>query len=468
MSNNDEIEKPSGIQVKVSKYGSPRIAQLLQKTVFGTEGKLRYRQQDIAERIRNQSNVQFIEILKGKRVLGTVGMANRAVTHGSDFMRTLYVRYLSVAQPFKPKKRTSFQNPSKVREKKGTLRELITNEITSHFEQPFIDNDRDGAFYAYVESANINSRNLCLSMGFRPTRKVETLLFSRFNPSQKRSIQNLSEYEQDEVKEELQEFYKDYSFYFEDNIFQTGFYQVKKEKGEILGGIRAVPVNWQLVDYPGFEGWLMRDVLPYLPLTNKLFQPDSFKFLAFDYAWHKPGLEHVIPELMSHCCSIFGINMGMIWGDMQSSLIKNLKSGNELGFIHSVVGSVYADLMVRPINYAKVEEEIEEEGDQEIIDDELEFPPQGVETAEIIDEQDDDTISDESSAESIEEENETKSSESDENEDKYDNENVESESTLESEPEPQEEKTPEVKKDELEGLREVLKRPIFVSALDMT
>ena len=57
---------------------------------------------------------------------------------------------------------------------------------------------------------------------------------------------------------------------------------------------------------------------------------------------------------MSHCCSLFGINLGMIWGDSQSELIKQLKIGNHLGFIHSIVGSVYADLMVRYIDHQKI------------------------------------------------------------------------------------------------------------------
>lgn len=104
---------PSGLQVKVSKHGSPRIAQLLKNTVFGTEGKLQYRQREIAERMRTQANLQFIEILKAQRVLGTVGMARRPVYHGDDYMNTLYVRYLSIARQFKRK--TANENRKRVR-----------------------------------------------------------------------------------------------------------------------------------------------------------------------------------------------------------------------------------------------------------------------------------------------------------------------------------------------------------------
>jgi|GEM_PF-525260 len=424
----------TGLQIKVSKHGSPRIAQLLQNTIFGTEGKLRYRQQEIFNRIRNQANIQFIEVLKSNRVLGTVGMARRNVRYADKSINSLYVRYLSVAQSFKTKNQSSQNSKNRKRNKGGILRELIGAEITNHFESPFIENEENGIFYAYVESANSNSRNLCMSMGFEPARKVETLIFSRFNPIQRKSIQNISEEEQDEVLKQLREFYKDHSFYFEDQLFTSGFYLVKKEGEKIVGGIRAHPVHWELVEYPGFEGWLMRDFLPYLPLTSRLFQPGVFKFLAFDYAWHTPGYEHLIPQMMSHCCSLFGINAGMIWGDMSSELIKDLKTGNELGFIHSVVGSVYADLMIRPINSGtKKDQGIES---QETDDPELEFSSK------------DDSIEETVSKQGLEEETEKH------------------EASGEKESDPPKKKSGESEK--FRELKEILKQPVFVSALDMT
>ena len=239
----NKIESDHGLKVKVSKHGSPRIANLLKNTVFGTEGKLRYRQQEIASRLKSQPHIQFIEILKGTRVLGTVGMSNRTVFHGDTSMRTLYVRYLSIAHAFKSKKKQSFKPSVSSRTKKGQLRELITNKITSHFEQPFIEFKQNGLFYAYVESANINSKKLCISMGFEPTRKIETLLFSRFNPTQKKTISNISEFEIDEVKEHLQSFYHNYSFYFEDQVFRKGFYFVKKREGKLLVVFELLPLT---------------------------------------------------------------------------------------------------------------------------------------------------------------------------------------------------------------------------------
>ena len=67
--------------------------------------------------------------------------------------------------------------------------------------------------------------------GFRTySKNRNTTLLSRFNPTQKKTISNISEFEIDEVKEHLQSFYHNYSFYFEDQVFRKGFYFVKKER----------------------------------------------------------------------------------------------------------------------------------------------------------------------------------------------------------------------------------------------
>ena len=44
----------------------------------------------------------------------------------------------------------------------------------------------------------------------------------------------------------------------------------------------------------------------------------------------------------------------MIWGDSQLELIRQLNIGNYLGFILSIVGLVYADLMVRYMDHQKI------------------------------------------------------------------------------------------------------------------
>ena len=346
-------EHPSDLKIRVRAFGSPKIARLLNNTVYGTEGKLRYRQKEIIERMKSQRNIEFIEISKGTRILGTTGIITRQTRTSDTPMNCRYVRYLSVSPGFKNQKRRTKKSKTKsiAKEPKTTgLRARIGEKITEHFEAPFLEENRKGAFYAYVESENINSRNLCLSMGFSPIRKVQTLLFSRFNPKKHKLVSNAGERDRGIIRKKLADFYKTHSLYFEDRIFDTGFYFVFKNDNQILAGIRAIPVHWQVVDYPGFEGWLMRQVLPYAPFTNRLFQPSEFRFLAFDYLFCEQKHVGQISLLMEHACTLLGYHIGMIFGDAETPFIQTLRSSGELGFMHSLFGPVSADLMVRFIN----------------------------------------------------------------------------------------------------------------------
>lgn len=192
----------------------------------------------------------------------------------------------------------------------------------------------------------------------------------------------------------------------------------------------------------------MRDILPYIPFTNRLFLPDVLKFLAFDYGWHKPGYNHLIPELMSHCCSLFEINLGMIWGDSQSELIKPLKIGNHLGFIHTIVGSVYADLMVRYIDHQKINSiDIESKnGESDFVDENS----MNNDSFDIIDSNN--QISEESVDIELEPDNITSN---------FDVEEIKRSQVIQLEK--------ETREDEKNNyIQEILKQPVFVSALDIT
>ena len=93
----------------------------------------------------------------------------------------------------------------------------------------------------------------------------------------------------------------------------------------------------------------MKEILPFLPFTKRLFKPGELAFLAFDYLFYNADEEAAATELMSHACALLNFHMGMIWGDAESPHSSMLKH-KYLGFMNSMVGPVSADLMVRPIN----------------------------------------------------------------------------------------------------------------------
>ncbi|MEQ9308695.1 MAG: hypothetical protein RLN90_04520 [Balneolaceae bacterium] len=342
--------KAQPLQVVTKSGSSPEIRDLLKNTIFGTKGKIRYQQKNIEERINSQKNIEFIQIKKRDRVLGTTGVVTRSTSGSNEEIKSLYIRYLSVYNPFrKNEKRLTKANPTNTKSV-SPLRKLINDEIVNHFEKPIIASNEKAAFYAFVESENFNSKELCKSLGFRSTRKISTLLFSRFHPQKNSAISIIQDSEKEEVRHHLALFYKNHSFYFEDQFFDLGTYLILKENERIIAGLRCKPVNWEIVEVSGLSGFFMQHVLPYLPFTRKLFNPRNLHFIAFDYLWNSEKDSSNILKLMENACAVFDINVGMLWGDSKSDLINQLKKSKKLGLLHQLKGEVNADLMLRFIN----------------------------------------------------------------------------------------------------------------------
>lgn len=327
---------------------SEELLRLLNSTVLGTPGKLRYKQTTVEQTLRSLRNLEFIQIKKRKRVLGTAGFIHRETRSNNRLLKTLYVRYLSVYNPFRNVKQ---KKKSKSREsKKNHLRDSISSIFNQELNASFDSNNQSGLYYAFVEKENIQSKRLCESFGFKATRKVCTYLFSRFFPKKSPDIRILGENELGEFRTKLEDFYANYSLMFNDLEPSRGkLYGIYKD-GNMITGLRAFPVKWRLIDVPGFSGFLMQKVLPKIPVFNRIFSREYFQFLVFDHVWHSNGNQDSVQKLMEHACADFSINVGLCWQDDKSSLSHYLSKRAKLGFLNTVNEVVEADLMVRWIN----------------------------------------------------------------------------------------------------------------------
>lgn len=342
----DQVD--SNLTVTSQKGVSENILSLLKNTILGTPGKLRYKHTETENTIKKLSGLRFIQIKKRTRVLGTAGFIDRNVSIGSTPLKTTYVRYLSVYNPFRNHKRS--RRKKVVIKKRGVLRNEIENIFKEELERPFKNSDQKGLFYAYVESDNSLSRDLCSSFGFKKIRDINTYLFSRFFPTKQKDVLRIGNKEYEVFRESLLHFYKEHNFVFTDSIEDFGTCFVLKHGGKKVAGIRAIPVHWKIVEMPGLKGFLMLKVLPKIPFFNRLFKPDKLKFLAFDCLWFQEKHSDKVQKLMEHACSELGFYMGMIWEDADSVTTKSLLTTTKLGLLHKINGVVKADLMARQIN----------------------------------------------------------------------------------------------------------------------
>ncbi len=347
----EDTSSKSTLHVTTQKGISPEVTKLLEQTIFGTKGKVRYRQKHIVDGMKAQKNLEFVQVKKGDRLLGTTGVVSRKTSGISNVMNSLYIRYLSINNPFTNKSKPT-SSSTKKRKRIGTsLKQKIGAEITGHFESPLLNENQQGVFYAFVESENYNSKELCITMGFYPQRRLSTIFFSRFFPKTSSKCREIQESELSGLKEILSQHYSDHAFYFDDPLSNTDNYFVLEQNGQIVAGVRCKPVHWELIEVPGFSGFLMQKVLPYLPLTSRLFSPKQFSFLAFDYAWTSLGDIDLLFEVMEHCCSIHNIHTGMIWCDTEADITQLFKKSNNLGFLNSIRKEVTAEVMMRFIGF---------------------------------------------------------------------------------------------------------------------
>lgn len=337
-----------GLEVKTVQGSSDEIVALLKNTVLGTPGKLRYKPADIIRNMQQIDNIEFIQIKKGPRVLGTTGV----ITRPTNTARCLYVRYLSVESPGKeqPARKTK-----KRQVRKSRLKQLIGEQLTNYFEQPFHEKEQPGCFYAYVETGNHQSRNLCETFGFSTSRIVNTVLFSRFSPKPSNNVRQVKPDNTDVFKHKLTEFYSNHSFFFDDRLTSFGRLYTLYEGEKPVAGARANKVVWNIVEIPGLSGFIMKRVFPYIPFLRRIFHPDNLQFLALDCLWHEPGNEHRVSELLEHICAVNNTHLGMYWGDRQTALTAYLKKDVKPGLMSKIAGTFSAYLMVRPINMSNAE-----------------------------------------------------------------------------------------------------------------
>ncbi len=349
--NKNKTKSISNLTVEKTSQVSDELMELLNNTVLGTPGKLRYKHTELEQTLRTIENLEFIQIKKGNRVLGTAGIVQREV-NSEPGIHALYVRYLSVFNPFKNRTKTNIKSK---KNKPNTLRESILKIFTNELESAFKKNDSSGIYYAFVEKENILSRNLCESFGFSTSREISTFLFSRFDPKLTSSVKTIDEKQLSDFKSEVETFYKNHSLFFNDSAEKKGTLYGYYSDGELIAGLRAFPVKWKLVEVPGFSGFLMTNILPQLPFFKRLFNSDTFEFLAFDHIWFKPNQIETVQKLMEAACSEHNIHIGMSWQDSESKLAKYFRNQCKLGLLHKINGEVKADLMIRKINISELE-----------------------------------------------------------------------------------------------------------------
>lgn len=344
-----DIFKVSSLRIRVTSSPASEVLDLLDNTVLGNRGGMQYSLTGVRERIKAYNEeLRFVSIYRHDQIMGTMGVCCRKTAIEGRQYGTAYLRYMAVHNLYQSSDEGNLTEKFSKKRKKGSLlKEKLVDVFRnpSLLDAPGCENNGQYVLYAFVESKNERSKNIVRQSGFDHLRSFVTVGFSRFNPKSDSKISRLKENEQEELKQILNKAYERHSFYSIDNLFTEGRYYIKRDKGEIVAGVNALPSRYKVVSIPGIGGWLIKAFLYKLPVFNRLFTKKDFRFLVFDTIYIKDGYGGELNALLETALAGEGYNTALIMidedGPVRKAIRENLKLGTLGGLLNLKPNYVY-------------------------------------------------------------------------------------------------------------------------------
>lgn len=309
-------DKSEDIIIEVTFKRPQEMIDMLDSILWGTNGPI-YSKTAIAEKVHNTINMHSILLKKAGKIIGICGLSERTVKVGNQWVTAQYVRNFSVDKAYQGK------GYSKL------LMDNLKKYFVSILPEPYIG-------YAFIEGSNVRSQKVADFLGYPIVRHFDTTLFSRLFPKQLANARRATKADHNLIKKHLTAFYKDYSFVQFYKTFYKDDYFVLEENGEIIAGVQAFKVQWKVHTITGFSGKIMMNVLPYIPIANRLFHP-NFKFLVFDSMFCKEGKEEQLLQLLEDVLSRFGdVYSGWLMLDQKAPIYQKLNKINKWGILNSI------------------------------------------------------------------------------------------------------------------------------------
>ena len=349
------------LEIKVSRSANEDIIYLLNHSVQGSEGGMRYSLQNVGPRIEAYGdNIRLISLYKNGQLTGTIGACFRITGQGALQARSSHLRYLAFQSSYQANPEGFRSRRKREREDKDDSFRHKTLEI---FSKPHLLDLQDvyegdiHIMYAFVESMNERSKSLIHQAGFEYVRSFLTVAFSRFSPVCSQAVSLLAVEEKPLMKNLLLEYYSGYSLFTPEYSFYNDRYYVMKEKGEIVAGVCAIPSVYKVYDIPGVWGWIIMKVLPHMPYFRRLFRPGEFRFLVFDAIYCKEGHEKKLASLFESVCAVEGFNTGLTWLDDRSTLFDKLRTEVKMGALNRMLNAKPGLVYIRFVNYSEKEKD---------------------------------------------------------------------------------------------------------------
>jgi hypothetical protein len=343
------------LEVRVSDQANGEMMDLLDRTIHGAEGGMRYSLTNISQRIKAyKDSIRFVSLYKKNHVTGTIGSCFRISGQGDLRCPSSYLKYLSFQAPYQAAlTRRERRKQDQVPEKEDSFK----HKVLEIFSKPHIldlqgvqEGDRH-LMYTFIESMNERSKNLVNQAGYEYVRSFLTVAFSRFSPKASPDVRKIEEREKEEIENLIKKQYEGYSLFTADYIFTGDRYYIIKKGEEIIAGASVYPAVHKIFHVPGIWGWILMKVFPYMPYYRRLFHPGEFRFLVFDSIYCKEGEEKSLEKLFESICANEGYHTGLTWLDDRSDLYDRIRSGMNMGALNRLLNAKPGLVFIRFINF---------------------------------------------------------------------------------------------------------------------
>ena len=316
---------------------SDEVIRFLDSTTWGTKDTL-YEHKKTEKRIRDLSDPIPILLRSGDDIVATVLLDRRMLTNKGFKCISYFFRYLASNVNFRGR------------------------HIVGKYGRKCMDIIRDGQmdkaiYFACIEAKNYRSYNFVKKIGYKEVAKVKTLGFSRFFPRKDKRLNRVTDsFQKERVLDLLKGKYVDFSLVHFSNIFKNGGYFTIEEDGEIIAGVQAHPATWVIKKLSTKLEKVLFNVVPYIPVLNRIFNPNKFEFLAFEGIYYLAGREKDLLRLFEGVLNHYRRKSALFWLDENDPMFKDITTFGHLGLIDQFVNTSDTWIMASCRNMEKEEE----------------------------------------------------------------------------------------------------------------
>ncbi len=116
----------------------------------------------------------------------------------------------------------------------------------------------------------------------------------------------------DSISNTIREEYGSDEFYYETHIKKGNYLGLNDNQGNLIAFAKFTKVHWRILSLPGRFGSFLVKVLPFLPILNKLINPQNHLFIVPDTVYSKNNAPKDIEKLFDGAMCINNVH-SLIW-----------------------------------------------------------------------------------------------------------------------------------------------------------